>query len=155
MVVSAGGTPRNTGRQPAGRERGGPPAATRRSVVRGLLAPALALPLTSLAAAAPPGGGASDEHDRGAFDEHYRGRRVQGAAAPAGGWHVTVDGRPLPLMRRADGTWLSTVDHYGSYPTPLAAARAAVDELGPGQRLRTTTVHGGHGHQGGHHGVPA
>ena len=39
-------------------------------------------------------------------------------------------------MRRADGTWLSMVDHYRSYATPLEAARAAVDELGPGQRLR-------------------
>lgn len=27
------------------------------------------------------------------------------------------------------------VDHYQSYPTPLAAARAAVDELGPTARL--------------------
>jgi hypothetical protein len=39
-------------------------------------------------------------------------------------------------MRRADGTWLSMVDHYTSYRTPLEAARAAVDEIGPGQRLR-------------------
>ncbi|MEU9557186.1 tyrosinase family oxidase copper chaperone [Streptomyces fumanus] len=148
MVVSAGPAPRDTGRHPAAPERGGPPAATRRGVVRGLLAPALALPLTSLAAAAPPGATG--------FDEHYRGRRLQGAATPAGGWRVTVDGRPLHLMRRADGTWLSTIDHYCSYPTPLAAARAAVDELGPGHHPRTTTVHGGHGHpEGGHHGVLA
>jgi hypothetical protein len=50
-------------------------------------------------------------------------------------WHVTVDGRPLHLMRRADGSWMTMVDHYESYPTPLAAARAAVDELGPSERL--------------------
>jgi hypothetical protein len=125
----------------------GGPFATRRGVVRGLLAPALALPLTSLTAAAPPGAAA--------FDEHYRRRHVRGAATPDGGWHVTVDGRPLHLMRRADGTWMSTIDHYCSYPTPLAATRAAVDELPPGQHPRTTTVHGGHGHPGGHHGVLA
>src|SRR5437879_12504163 len=39
-------------------------------------------------------------------------------------------------MRRADGTWLTMVDHYSSYRTPLEATRAAVDELGPGQGLR-------------------
>jgi hypothetical protein len=41
-------------------------------------------------------------------------------------------------MRRADGTWLSMVDHYRSYATPLDAARAAVDQLGPGRQLRET-----------------
>jgi hypothetical protein len=61
-------------------------------------------------------------------------------------------------MRRADGTWLSMVDHYCSYPTPLEAARAAVDELGSGQRLRALVpqpVDGGHLHRGHPHGVRA
>ncbi|MEW2295697.1 tyrosinase family oxidase copper chaperone [Streptomyces sp. NPDC006743] len=77
-----------------------------------------------------------------AFEETYRGRRIRGVWTPrrsAGGtglWYVTVDGRPLHLMRRADGTWLSMVDHYSSYRTPLEAARGAVDEMGPGRRLR-------------------
>jgi hypothetical protein len=78
------------------------------------------------------------------FDETYRGRRFVGVrydAGPPGGdgssaWHVTLDGQPLHLMRRADGGWMTMVDHYRSYPTPLAAARAAVDELGPTTRLR-------------------
>jgi hypothetical protein len=66
-------------------------------------------------------------------------------------------------MRRADGTWLSMVDHYRSYDTPLEAARAAVDELGPGEMLRETGsadrhAHGGdtptgHTHMGGHRGL--
>jgi hypothetical protein len=45
-------------------------------------------------------------------------------------------------MRRADGTWISMVDHYASYPPPLAAARGAVDVLGPGNHLRDSdTAH--------------
>ncbi|WP_406069792.1 tyrosinase cofactor [Streptomyces sp. NBC_01020] len=76
---------------------------------------------------------------RNVFDEMYRGRRIRGRAE--GGYtEVTVDGRPLHLMRRADGSYLSMVDHYESYPTPLAAARAAVDELGSAQ-LSLTLMH--------------
>ncbi|MCX4908605.1 tyrosinase family oxidase copper chaperone [Streptomyces sp. NBC_00878] len=77
------------------------------------------------------------------FRETYRGRRIVGIRDDAvrlgddvpAVWHVTVDGRPLHLMRRVDGSWMTMVDHYQSYPTPLAAARAAVDELGPTMRL--------------------
>jgi hypothetical protein len=68
-------------------------------------------------------------------------------------------------MRRVDGSWMSMIDHYQSYPTPLAAARAAVDELGPTARLATPdgsgsrlgdsgAPSGGQGTQGDHrHGV--
>ena len=136
----------------------GPPArsGTRRDALRALCVSALALAVVPVVAAAwprrEPGG-----DDMSSFDETYRGRRLRGAKAggehldhmaqamraPGGGrWHVTVDGRPLHLMRRADGTYLSMVDHYRSYPTPLEAARAAVDELGPGRQL---TVEGGGG----------
>ncbi|MEU0678944.1 MULTISPECIES: tyrosinase family oxidase copper chaperone [Streptomyces] len=77
------------------------------------------------------------------FGETYRGRRIVGSRSlnAAGSttaslsWHVTVDGDPLHLMRRADGSWMTMIDHYQSYPTPLAAARAAVDELGPTTKL--------------------
>lgn len=75
------------------------------------------------------------------FDETYMGRRIVGTRLPgpepagADTWHVTVDGRPLHLMRRADGTYLSMVDHYASCPTPLDAAKGAVAELGD-QQLR-------------------
>ncbi|WP_436850876.1 tyrosinase family oxidase copper chaperone [Streptomyces avermitilis] len=86
------------------------------------------------------------------FDETYRGRRIVGDRYDAqrsgddhsGAWRVTVDGRPLHLMRRADGSWMTMVDHYRSYPTVLAASRAAVDELGPTARLGVP--HGGGGH---------
>nr|WP_143070917.1 tyrosinase cofactor [Streptomyces malaysiense] len=111
----------------------------RRRVTRGLLSCVAALALAPVVAASrpvPPAAGGDS------FDETYRGRHIQGVRLPAAGrstsddaWRITVDGRPLHLMRRADGTWLSMVDHYTSYRTPLEAARAAVDELGPGQRL--------------------
>ncbi|MGI5481523.1 tyrosinase family oxidase copper chaperone [Streptomyces lavendofoliae] len=69
----------------------------------------------------------------GGFDEMYRGRHIQGRPAPGEGFDVRVDGRPLHLMRRSGGGYLTPVDHYQSYATPLAAARAAVDELGSAQ----------------------
>ncbi|MFD5102290.1 tyrosinase family oxidase copper chaperone [Streptomyces albidochromogenes] len=88
------------------------------------------------------------------FDETYRGRHIQGTARgtrPTGAAvrrtaagdamtvaavrdvEVRIDGRPLHVMRRADGSYLSLVNHYESFPTLLDAARAAVDELGDAQ----------------------
>lgn len=83
------------------------------------------------------------------FAEMYRGREIRGTATaivPAGAsdddrvavtvepvTEIRVDGRPLHVMRRADGTYLSDVRHYESYPTLLETARAAVDELGNAQ----------------------
>ncbi|WP_330177362.1 tyrosinase cofactor [Streptomyces sp. NBC_01498] len=63
------------------------------------------------------------------FDEMYRGRHLRGT-----GTGVRIDGRPLHLMRRADGGHVSVVNHVESFPTALAATRAAVDDLG-GTRL--------------------
>ncbi|MFI8187415.1 tyrosinase family oxidase copper chaperone [Streptomyces sp. NPDC085946] len=163
---------------PAGPGRPGPGRDRRRAVTRGLFATALAAVLAPVVAASRPrraggpgpaghpGPGSAEE----SFAETYRGRRIRGVKGtpgqPDGGvgtaagrtagpgrWHVTVDGRQLHLMRRADGSWLSVVDHYGSYPTPLAAARAAVDALPPGRRLREAVRHGTNPAQGGHHGV--
>ncbi|CAL9568720.1 hypothetical protein SUDANB145_04776 [Streptomyces sp. enrichment culture] len=186
MAVTAPEAPNGTPGDPERRATAGtaPPdaavPATRRNVVRGLLAPAaLAVTLTPAAVAAvsaptpsPPSRAGTTRPAHGtdgpAFDETYRGRRIQGfrdhrdprghetapgdhAAVGADTWHVTVDGRPLHLLRRADGTWLTMVDHYRSYPTPLDAARAAVDELGPGRHLREP----GHHHTGSGHGVHA
>jgi hypothetical protein len=72
-----------------------------------------------------------------AFDEVYRGRRIQGRPTSGGdhhhehggGYEVLVDGVRLHVMRNADGTWISVVSHYAPVPTPRAAARTAVDEL--------------------------
>ncbi|MEV2193437.1 tyrosinase family oxidase copper chaperone [Streptomyces phaeochromogenes] len=154
---------------------------TRRDVLRGLLVAAVTAALAPFVAASrpsrpssaeppesgePAGRGAEFETDLASgFDEMYRGRRIRGVkdatgvraavdAAPAGQWRVTVDDRPLHLMRRADGGYLTMVDHYQSYPTPLAAVRGAVDELGGTLRLRAATAGAGQG-EGHGHGVHA
>ncbi|QGV77393.1 apotyrosinase chaperone MelC1 [Streptomyces ficellus] len=73
------------------------------------------------------------------FDEVYQGRRIQGAPSHTGGHHghgahgdgyaVRIDGEELHLMRNADGTWISVINHYEPLATPRAVARAAVREL--------------------------
>ncbi|MFD9031745.1 tyrosinase family oxidase copper chaperone [Streptomyces sp. NPDC059567] len=78
------------------------------------------------------------------FDEMYGGRRIQARPTSAGVQEVLVDGRPLHLMRCADGGYLTPIDHYQTYPTPLAATRAAVDELGSAPLSRFAAAHGAH-----------
>ncbi|MFF7048346.1 tyrosinase family oxidase copper chaperone [Streptomyces griseorubiginosus] len=158
VEVAAVGTARSRGSR---RPRGGSARVSRRDVLLGLFGPvAVAAAFVPVAAATRSLRAAEPPADI-VFDETYRGRRIRGirtSATSAGRvfddvtqWHVTIDGRPLHLMRRADGTWLSMVDHYRSYGTPLEATRAAVDELGPGRQLREGTEP----HMGGDHGVHA
>ncbi|MFI1398398.1 tyrosinase family oxidase copper chaperone [Streptomyces sp. NPDC020681] len=85
------------------------------------------------------------------FAEMYRGRHIEGAATvmvPAGrsaasagppSVEVRIDGRPLQVMRRADGSYLSLVNHYESFPTLRDVARAAVDDLGMAQLAMSPT----------------
>ncbi|MEU9627033.1 tyrosinase cofactor [Streptomyces luteogriseus] len=159
MVVGVGGVP-------VGAAGDGDAGGTRRGVLRGLVAAAAGAALVPVALAAWPEETDGKNTDvwagDGIFEETYRGRRIRGVPIPSPeqevgdvDWHVTVDGRPLHLMRRADGSWLSMVDHYRSYPTPLAATRAAVDELGPGQRLRDLPAPTPGHLDGGAHGVHA
>ncbi|MEU7468340.1 tyrosinase family oxidase copper chaperone [Streptomyces sp. NPDC044984] len=166
MVVNTGGTPVDITDGTPEAARPGPVGGTRREVVRGLRACALTVTLAPLLAASrsPYLRPAREDGvpDGAAFDRIHRGRRIRGTWFPArdaaedGRWHVTVDDRPLHLMRRADGTWLSEVDHYCSYRTPLEAARAAVDALPPGQGLRAGSDDGtAHSPGGGRHGVRA
>ncbi|MFC8435930.1 tyrosinase family oxidase copper chaperone [Streptomyces sp. NPDC057253] len=160
MVVSVEVTAVGTAGSRSRHDRGGPTRVSRRGVLLGLFGPvAVAAAFVPVAAATRSLRAAEPPADI-VFDETYRGRRIRGirtSATSAGRvfddtqWHVTVDGRPLHLMRRADGTWLSMVDHYRSYETPLEATRAAVDELGPGRQLREGTQP----HMGGDHGVHA
>ncbi|MDH6434474.1 hypothetical protein M2158_002951 [Streptomyces sp. SAI-144] len=162
MVMSVGRTPVGADPSLASPERGTPARRSRRDLLLGLFGPAaVAVALTPVVIASREQR-AAERAAHLAFDETYRGRLIRGirsSAAAAGGalaagqWHVTVDGRPLHLMRRADGTWLSMVDHYRSYATPLDAARAAVDQLGPGRQLRETWNDGAD--MGGHNGVHA
>ncbi|MEU1813764.1 tyrosinase cofactor [Streptomyces roseifaciens] len=70
-----------------------------------------------------------------AFDEVYKGRRIvgkpmtSGEHAAHGGYAVTIDGKELHVMRNADGTWISVINHYQVFPEPLSLTRAAVDKL--------------------------
>ncbi|MER5778847.1 tyrosinase cofactor [Streptomyces sp. NPDC002039] len=75
----------------------------------------------------------------GTVDEVYMGRRIQITAATGGGHHgghhspglptVRIDGRELHVMQNADGSWISVVNHYETFATPISLARAAVREL--------------------------
>ncbi|MFD9070278.1 apotyrosinase chaperone MelC1, partial [Streptomyces lasiicapitis] len=94
---------------------------------------------------APPAPPPHDQAHAGAepdsFDEVYLGRRIQGAPSHDGGHHaghggghgagysVRIDGDELHIMRNADGTWISVINHYEPRATPRALARAAVVEL--------------------------
>ncbi|WP_066956783.1 tyrosinase family oxidase copper chaperone [Streptomyces lushanensis] len=97
-----------------------------------------------------------------AVDEVYRGRHIRIGATgsaytlpgarflalsalsplpPASTLDIRIDGRPLQLMRRADGSYLSAVNHYESFPTPLAAARAAVEDLAGAELSISGPIH--------------
>ncbi|WP_461030533.1 apotyrosinase chaperone MelC1, partial [Streptomyces sparsus] len=60
-------------------------------------------------------------------EEHDQGQHGDGGHG--GGYSVRIDGAELHVMRNADGTWISVVNHYETFPTPRAVARAAVLEL--------------------------
>ncbi|MFF4370610.1 tyrosinase family oxidase copper chaperone [Streptomyces sp. NPDC001594] len=70
----------------------------------------------------------------GTIDETYQGHRIQITVGP-GGHHgmpvptVKIDGNDLHLMPNADGSWVTVVNHYETFPDPISAARAAVREL--------------------------
>lgn len=74
----------------------------------------------------------------GTVDEVYQGRRIQitaGGGGHHGGHHspgqptVRIDGRELHVMRNADGTWISVINHYETFADPKLLARAAVRDL--------------------------
>lgn len=126
---------------------------TRRSVLRGAVTGVAAAAFTGVALGLPvalaargTGNEAGNDIDNTAgsvphagpeaFDETYRGRRIHGAPQAGGGHHhggpgyaVFVDGKELHVMQNADSSWISVVNHYETFATPRAAARAAVLEL--------------------------
>ena len=152
------GRTRPRGRAPEPTRPGTPPRRTtwriaRRGLLRALFASATvaftAGALSRIPAAPPygePAGASAWGEDGGStFDEMYAGHRIQGWPIEADGSDIAVfvDGRELDLMRRADGSYLSSVDHYESYTTAREAARAAATELGVA-RLSAVPLHGGH-----------
>ncbi|WP_158880382.1 tyrosinase family oxidase copper chaperone [Amycolatopsis anabasis] len=62
----------------------------------------------------------------GGLDETYRGRSIHVTAAG----NVYIDGMPLHVMRNADDSYCSVIDHHEKFPTLIDTARAAVDSLG-------------------------
>lgn len=79
-------------------------------------------------------GGSAPADDLPLFDEVYRGRRIQGfRSSSQARVALYVDGRPLEVMRRVDGSWITMANHYQPYLTPLATARGAVDVIGRAQ----------------------
>ncbi|RCH65423.1 tyrosinase co-factor protein [Streptomyces sp. SDr-06] len=155
------GRTRPRGRAPEPTRPGTPPPRTswriaRRGLLRALFASATvaftAAALSRIPSAEPygePTGSAGPERGTGpegsTFDEMYAGHRIQGWPVQTGAAEIAVfvDGRQLNLMRRADGGYLSSVDHYASYATAREAARAAAAELGAA-RLSSVPVHGSH-----------
>ncbi len=147
---------------------GGTRIPSRRTVLRGAFTAAVVTgtagalfplldrdPAATARSAPAPGPGSGSRAAAEEFAEMYRGREIRGTATvvPAGApaddrvavaaepvTEIRIDGRPLHVMRRADGTYLSDVRHYESYPTLLETARAAVDELGPA-RLAPPAAH--------------
>ncbi|RST11377.1 tyrosinase [Streptomyces sp. WAC05374] len=115
---------------------------TRRRAL-GVAASAAAGLAAGRALTAPDQASAATVHGRGgpeAFDEVYQGRRIQGGPSHGGhggghhgghgdGYSVRIDGEELHVMRNADGTWISVINHYEPLATPRAVARAAVREL--------------------------
>ncbi|ALC21183.1 tyrosinase family oxidase copper chaperone [Streptomyces pristinaespiralis] len=87
--------------------------------------------------------GEEGRHRNGEDADRVRSGPPAGGARPVPSVEVRIDGRPLHVMRRADGTYLSLVNHYESFPTLRDVARAAVDELGDAQLSLTpmTAMH--------------
>lgn len=116
----------------------GTAAALRPILAAGQPDSALAEPAAGYDNAAPapvPGAGAA------LFDEVYRGRRIQGfGSAVDSGVDIRIDGRPLQVMRRVDGSFISMANHYQPFPTALGTARGAVDVIGRAE-LSTTAEH--------------
>lgn len=108
---------------------------TRRRALATVTGALAALGITPVAAATAAGAPPPPEPVPAQSEETYQGRLIRiteggtshhgGAAAPV----VRIDGDELHIMRNADGTWISVVNHYETHPDPLSLARAAVREL--------------------------
>ncbi|MET9699382.1 tyrosinase family oxidase copper chaperone [Streptomyces sp. NPDC006529] len=98
----------------------------------GLAATAHAATLPAIATVPAPRAGDT-------LDEVYQGRRIRITPAQGGDHHgghhspglptVRIDGAELHVMRNADSSWISVVNHYETFPDLPSLARAAVREL--------------------------
>ncbi|WP_035804627.1 apotyrosinase chaperone MelC1 [Kitasatospora mediocidica] len=117
---------------------------TRRRMLQGAVVALTAATGTVVLGLTGPGAGstaAAGLEGDDSFDEVFQQRRIQGmpmaagTAMPSGhqhgamGYQVLIDGRELHMMRNADGTWISVLDHYRTFSTPRALARSAVIAL--------------------------
>ncbi|MER6449733.1 tyrosinase [Streptomyces venezuelae] len=112
---------------------------TRRQALGATAGALTALGLTAAAAGATSAAATPAEPTTpGTVDEVYQGRRIQitaGGGGHHGGHHspgqptVRIDGRELHIMRNADGTWISVINHYETFADPKLLARAAVRDL--------------------------
>lgn len=103
---------------------------------------------TEAALRAAPGSapGAAAGATAALFDEVYRGRRLQGftSSAADAGVDILIDGSPLHVMRRVDGSYISLANHYQPYPTVLGTARGAVDVIGRAELSANAAEHHHH-----------
>ncbi|MGZ9935483.1 apotyrosinase chaperone MelC1 [Streptomyces sp. NC-S4] len=112
---------------------------TRRQALGTTAGALTALGLTAAAAGATNAAATTTEPTTpGTVDEVYQGRRIQitaGGGGHHGGHHspgqptVRIDGRELHIMRNADGSWISVINHYETFADPKLLARAAVRDL--------------------------
>ncbi|WP_280695212.1 tyrosinase cofactor [Kitasatospora sp. GP82] len=133
-------------------DRGSSSELTRRRMLQGAGVALTAAVGTAVIGFTGPNGQSAVAADPGAgdgFDEVYQGRRIQGRPLAAGhgsdhsghhggGYQVLVDGQELHVMRNADGTWISVVNHYQTHATPRSLARAAVLDLQGAELLPLT-----------------
>ncbi|MFD0162940.1 tyrosinase family oxidase copper chaperone [Streptomyces decoyicus] len=74
-------------------------------------------------------GGRASHASRGGRAHPQGGQAGQAGPHDGMDFVVRIDNDDLHVMRNADGTWISLVNHYETFTTPRALARAAVREL--------------------------
>ncbi|GAB2691355.1 apotyrosinase chaperone MelC1 [Kitasatospora kifunensis] len=114
---------------------------TRRRMLQGAAVALTATAGTALLGLSRPTATSAAVGGQEIFDEVFKGRRIQGMPMADGSgmpgmqhpgganYMVLIDGQELHVMRNADGTWISVINHYQTFSTPRALARAAVNEL--------------------------
>lgn len=111
------------------------------TVGAGFVAAAATVPFVTGTASSPDPVVQAEPVGDGDYTEKYQGRTIRVASAAAGEG-AFIDGRPLHLMKFAEDAYLSSMCHYEMAPSPLHAARRAVEELRGAALLPSS--HGSH-----------